>query len=169
MPLANQENATKASPDIEHKIMAPKPVYPQNVSTQGMKISNDVKNELDEHISAVKEDDNMESRENQHIVCGRIDTDSGLVRDAMLPQPEKNGDEYDIMSNPYPALMVENLDEFLAEENNELITYLENFMKRKETESARGNVQKKGEKRKKKTTDKEKGPRGKKVKRLERI
>ena len=154
-----------SSVDVQHKIMAPKPVYPRNVSTRRMKCS---ENDLEEHISVTKQEPKVVASQGQLVEGSCIKRDTGLVKDAMMPRPERNGDECDLVNNHYPSLNVENLDEFLAEENNELITYLENCMKRKDIGYKSICIPKNSEKTKRAAKNKVKGTRVKKLKRLAR-
>lgn len=172
MPAATQEQSKEqiqdyrsSCADIQHKIMAPKPVYPRNVSTRRIKCS---ENDLEEQISVTKQDPKVVVGQSQLVEGSCLKRDTGLVKDAMMPRPERNSDECDLVNSHYPSLNVENLDEFLAEENNELITYLENCMKRKDIEYKSICLPKKSEKTKRAVKNKVKGPRVRKLKRLAR-
>ena len=168
MPVAPQEQSIDhvkpiQSPpnnfvEVQHKIMAPKPVYPKGVATRREKCSDGTKSGIEEHSSMTE----------HHATAVYIRNDTGLVKDAMMPRLERNGEEHDFMNNQYPLLNVENLDEFLAEENHELITYLENYIKRKDFGSNFINLPKKSERTKRSANTKVKGQRAKKVKRSEK-
>ena len=168
MPVAPQEQSKDhvkpiQSPpnnfvEVQHKIMAPKPVYPKGVATRREKCSDGTKSGIEEHSSMTE----------HHATAVYIRNDTGLVKDAMMPRLERNGEEHDFMNNQYPLLNVENLDEFLAEENHELITYLENYIKRKDFGSNFINLPKKSERTKRSANTKVKGQRAKKVKRSEK-
>lgn len=116
---------------FEHRIMIPKPVYPRNVSIKRTKYGEN-QSLVGVQVSCIKDEVRANSNQSQDDdECG-MKNDPGLVKDAMMPMPEKNGDECDLMNSVYPSLNVENLDDFLSNDNSELLTYFESCFKRKE-------------------------------------
>ena len=153
------------SSDALHKIMTPKPVYPRSIPTRRTKCGDDTKDELEELISLTKPEAKNVSGQSQLADGSYLRQDTGLVKDVMMPRPERNGDECDLINSQYPSLNVDNLDEFLAEENTELITYLESCMKKKDLGTKSVCMPTKIDKKKRGAKDKVKGPRGKRQKR----
>lgn len=140
---------------MQHKLTIPKPVYPRNAPTRRVRCNEEIKIDNDN-----QDEDIVTPTENQGEDENCIKRDLGLVRDAMMPMLERNGDECELVCNS-SALNVENVDDFLIKTNSELLAYLENCLKRKEAETEGEKVPKKRAKRNAETKKRGKNPKTK--------
>ena len=114
----------------EHQIMAPKPLYPfgkqenhaQEIFEEESEASShgDIEVEQCEKKINDKKPRIKTEEESRHVAKDLI-----LVKDAMMPRLEGNGDECDLVSSSFASVNIEDLDDLLAGGRNDLAAYFE--------------------------------------------